>query len=251
MKRLSGLAAMLLLYASAARAQSTASVLVTDSENASPDVRTSATWENLLLEQAHSTDSVFGPTFVPTIRLGASGVALPFSLSPGPAEPASPTPTPRFVFGGSDDYRWQLALGVNWIRFRSSIFNASAVGIRSSVAYFTNSWFAIEGDVSASFAPQIYQKEHVKLLVYGAGPKIAWRQRQWEPWLHAIVGGAHEQPQTAASGRNAFAVLLGGGADYRFNPHLSGRLEADYARTSFFSQSQNNFQLSAGVVVHF
>lgn len=140
---------------------------------------------------------------------------------------------------------------MDWMRFRSSIFNASAVGVDSSVTYFMNNWFGVEGNVATAFAPEIFQQEHVKLLVYGAGPKIAWRQNKWEPWMHAILGGAHEQPQTGDNTKNAFAVELGGGADYRFNPRFSGRLEADWVRTSFFSQSQNNFKLMGGVVFHF
>ncbi len=112
-------------------------------------------------------------------------------------------------------------------------------------------WFAIEGNVSAAFAPQIFQNEHVKLAAYGAGPKIAWRQRQWEPWLHGIFGGAHEQPQTSGFSRNTYSIQAGGGADYRWNPRLSLRLEADYVRTGFFKQSQNDFQLAGGFVFHF
>jgi hypothetical protein len=167
--------------------------------------------------------------------------------SPAPA----PAPDPKFIYGGRDDFRWQLAIGADWIRFRSSIFNASTVGINTSVTYFTNEWFGVEGSVSTGFAPEIFDREHVKLLVYGAGPKIAWREKKWEPWAHAIFGGSHEQPQTAAGGKNSYAIEAGGGADYRFNPRFSGRLEADWVRTGFFSQSQNNFQLMGGVVFHF
>jgi opacity protein-like surface antigen len=163
----------------------------------------------------------------------------------------SPAPDPKFLYGGRDDFRWQLGIGAEWIRFRSSIFNASAVGVKASVTYFTNDWFGIEGNLSTGFAPEIFKNEHVKVLVYGAGPKIAWRERKWEPWAHVILGGAHEQPQTATFSKNAFAVEAGGGADYRFNPRLSGRLEANWIRTSFFSQSQNNFELMGGVVFHF
>ncbi len=188
---------------------------------------------------ASSSNVALEPTF-----------AAPLATAAPDASP-SPAPDPRFLYGGRDDFRWQLGIGADWIRFRSSIFNASAVGIKTSVTYFTNDWFGIEGNVSAAFAPQIFAKEHVKVLVYGAGPKIAWRQRKWEPWLHAIVGGAHEQPQTAGNSRNTFAVEAGGGADYRFNPRLSGRLEANWIHTSFFSQSQNNFELMGGVVFHF
>lgn len=191
------------------------------------------------------------PSFLipdPAAAPSASGTG---SATVSTADPEPAKPDPKFVFGGRDDFRFQLGIGVVWDRFRSSIFNASAVGINTSVGYFTNDWFAFEGNINASFAPTIFQNEHVKLLIYGAGPKIAWRQRKWEPWLHGLVGGIHEQPQTADSGRNAFAVQLGGGADYRWHPRLAVRLEADYIRASLFSQQQNNFQLMAGLVFHF
>jgi hypothetical protein len=170
---------------------------------------------------------------------------------PEPEPVPVPSPEPKFLYGGRDDFRWQLAIGADWFRFRSSKFNASAVGVKTGVTYFTNDWFGIEGTVTTGFAPTILQNEHVKLLTYGVGPKIAWRERRWEPWAHAIFGGAHEQPQTAGNSRNAFDIELGGGSDYRFNPRFSGRLEGDWVRTTFFSQSQNNFVLMGGVVFHF
>src|SRR5580704_6025925 len=206
----------------------------------------------------------FSATSAATASLALPAASLPLatSLTPLPASDAapgdaapdpvpSPTPAPKFIYGGRDDFRWQLGIGVDWLRFRSSIFNASAIGFNTSVTYFTNDWFGVEGDFSTGFAPEILDREHVKLLIIGGGPKIAWRERKREPWMHAIVGFAHEQPQTADNTRHAFAVKVGGGADYRFNPRLSGRLEGDWVRTSFFSQSQNNFELSAGVVFHF
>jgi hypothetical protein len=203
---------------------------------------------------AASTNS-FQPVAASALAPVPSFAALPASLSlPGNAAPEaspSPAPDPRFIYGGRDDFRWQLGIGADWIRFRSSLFNASAVGVDASVTYFTNEWFGIEGNVSTGFAPEIYKNEHVKLLVYGAGPKIAWREKKWEPWVHLIVGGSHEQPQTAGNSRNSYAIEAGGGADYRINPRFSGRLEGDWVRTGFFNQSQNNFQLMGGVVFHF
>jgi len=182
----------------------------------------------------------------------AEAPASAFALgNTAPDATPAPAPDPRFVYGGRDDFRWQLGIGVDWLRFRSSIFNASAVGVDSSVTYFTNEWFGVEGNIVTGFAPEILDREHVKLLIYGAGPKIALRQKKWEPWIHAIVGGAHEQPQTAGNSKNAFAVEAGGGADYRINPRFSARLEADWVHTNFFGQSQNNFKLTAGVVFHF
>jgi hypothetical protein len=195
--------------------------------------------------------STAGATFFPMPSFAPSpSVALPVANA-GPDPSASPAPDPKFIYGGRDDFRWQLAIGADWIRFRSSIFNASAVGFNTSVTYFTNEWFGIEGNISTDFAPQIFDREHVKLLVFGGGPKIAWRERKWEPWLHAIVGFAHEQPQTGDGSKNAFATKVGGGADYRFNPRFSGRLVGDWVYTGFFGQSQNNFELMGGVVFHF
>ena len=181
----------------------------------------------------------------------AIGSPNPSTIFAAPAPAAKPAPEPKFLYGGRDDYRWQLGLGATWIRFRSSIFNASAVGLKTSLTYYTNDWFAIEGNVTAAFAPEIFDREHVKLLIYGAGPKIAWRQKRWEPWAHVIFGGAHEQPQTAGNSRNAYSVQAGGGADYRWNPRVSFRLEGDYIRTGFFKESQNNFQLAGSLVFHF
>ena len=229
----------------AARAQQA----VPDSQNADRNVAadfSAAPGTNAVLFQpapaiASSPASSFGP---------AVAAASPFGTAAPDPSPL-PAPDPNFIYGGRDDFRWQLAIGFDWLRFRNSIFNASAIGVKSSVTYFTNDWFGIEGNVSATFAPEIYDREHVKVVVYGGGPKIAWRQKKWEPWAHAIIGGSHEFPQTAGNSKNAFAVKLGGGADYRFNPRFSGRLEGDWVRTSFFSQSQNNFELMGGVVFHF
>jgi opacity protein-like surface antigen len=182
----------------------------------------------------------------------ASAPAIATPLANAAPDPApSPAPNPKFIYGGRDDFRWQLGIGVDWLRFRNSIFNASAVGVKSSVTYFTNEWFGIEGNFSATFAPQIFDREHVKVLMYGAGPKIAWREKKWEPWAHAIIGGSHEQPQVAGNSKSSFATQVGGGADYRFNPRLSGRLEANWVHTNYFGQSQNNFELMAGIVFHF
>jgi opacity protein-like surface antigen len=188
----------------------------------------------------------------PGAFLGDPASAAPVPV-PSPALPGDPAPAPdpRFIYGSRDDYRWQLGLGASWERFRSTIFNASAVGVNTSISYYLNDWLGVEGNVMTGFAPEIFEREHVKLLNFTGGPRIAWRQRRWEPWAHVLIGVSHEQPQTAASSRNAFAVQAGGGADYRINPRLSLRLEGDWLRTLFFSQSQNNFTLMGGFVIHF
>jgi hypothetical protein len=219
-------------------------------ETAPIDFATTSGAQTTLLEPAH-----FGQvSFLPKEASDAGALkdwTVTATAAVATPEPAPATPEPKFIFGGRDDFRWQLGIGFAWTRFRSSLFNASAIGVNTSLSYFTNDWFALEGNINSTFAPTILVNEHVKLIVFGVGPKIAWRQRRWEPWLHALVGGIHEQPQTAGNSRLGFAAQLGGGADFRWFPRFSVRLEADLVRSNLFSQSQNNFQLAAGFVFHF
>jgi len=168
-----------------------------------------------------------------------------------PAAGAPAAPRPKFVFGARDDYRWQLGVGVEFFRFQSSRIYASLVGLNTTVTYFTNDWFAVEGNLVTGFAPQIYDREHVKYFGGGGGIRIGSRRERWEPWGHALVGGGHLQPQTADSSRTALMVQAGGGVDFRVNARLSLRAEGDYVFNNFFSEHQNNFQAVAGVVFHF
>jgi opacity protein-like surface antigen len=254
MNRLFAGALLVLGSVCAAQAQDPAPAGIEVKTSAAPDFLTTSAARVNLITPVGNAGALFVPDGLaePPANLGgvpplSTALAVPLT----DADPATPEPRPKFLFGGRDDYRWQLGLGIAWERFRSSVFNASAVGVNTSLGYFLNDWFGVEGDVSALFAPEILEHEHVKLLNYVVGPKIAWRQRRWEPWAHILVGGSHEQPQTAVSGKSAFALQAGGGADFRFNPRLSFRLNADYLHNTFFNQTQNNFLLGGGVVFHF
>lgn len=72
-----------------------------------------------------------------------------------------------------------------------------------------------------------------------------------EPWVHALGGWGHEQPQTAGNRRSALSVVAGGGMDYWMGKDVALRTEADYVGTNFFKSSQNNVQVSVGVVIRF
>jgi Outer membrane protein beta-barrel domain len=47
----------------------------------------------------------------------------------------------------------------------------------------------------------------------------------------------------------AFSWMLGGGTDYRINPHWAGRLKLDLLRTHIAEAGQSRFRLSLGVVL--
>jgi len=167
------------------------------------------------------------------------------------AQPGSGGAQPSVFYGSRDDYRWQLGVGVEFFRFQSSRINASLVGLNTTVTYFTNSWFALEGNVITGFAPEIYENEHVKMFGGAGGIRIGGRKAKWEPWAHGLVGGDHLQPQTAGVSRNALMAQAGIGVDYRVHARLSLRVEGDWVYTGFFNQMQNNFQGVAGAVFHF
>lgn len=183
-------------------------------------------------------------------------LATPPAASEGaeavPADPgAAPAAKPKYVFGGRDDYRWQLALGVEFLRFQSNVINASMAGLNTTVTYFTNDWFALEGNLVTGFAPEVYDREHVKYFGGGGGIRIGTRRAKFEPWGHALVGGGHLQPQTARNSRSALTAQAGIGLDYRVHARLSLRAETDYMYSTFYKQTQNNFQAVAAVVFHF
>jgi hypothetical protein len=175
------------------------------------------------------------------------------SVAGGEASAApEPAAKPKSVFGTRDDYRWQLGAGVEYFRFRSKVFTANMVGMNTTVTYFTNSWFAVEGNLVTGFASAIYTPHGLRKLFAGnVGMRIGGRRAHWEPFVHGMVGGSHLQPQTEDASRVSLMAQGGGGVDYRVNSRLSWRVEGDWAYTQYFGQTQNNFQGVTGIVMHF
>jgi opacity protein-like surface antigen len=232
--------AILLAVACAARAQEgdTSSLASSFGNAAAPFSETSAAQAKLFETDGAASDS--GTFATP------AAAAVPAAL------PAAPKPKPpKFVFGDRDDYRWQLYVGVEFYRFLSNIYIASLVGTNTTLDYYTNSWFAVEGSVVTGFAPPVVDNEHVKYFGGSGGIRIGGRRNQFEPWAHGLVGGSHLQPQTAGHSKNALSAQAGIGLDYRLNSRLSLRAELDWVYTAFFGQSQNNFQGTTGAVFHF
>lgn len=230
MKRLVLAVIAILGSAGLATAQSAALDFSTPSANSTP--RFTAASEGIQL-----VSSVTGDT-----------IAVPSPV----ANPAVPQPEPKFYYGNSEDYRFQLGIGYEYVRFRSAPFNANLNGLHTSLTYYLNDWFGLEGNMVAAFGTKAFG-DTSKYFLYTGGGRIAWRdsRRRYEPWMHALVGGLHMIPQVAVGGKNGFAFQAGAGVDLRFNSRLSFRAEGDYVRSQLYSQSQNNFQFGGGAVIHF
>jgi len=176
--------------------------------------------------------------------------ALSSAPLPGAALPDAPAPPPLDDFGN----RWDLAAGYEFVHFSSAPFSANLSGLHTSMAYSLNDWFAVEGSIVAAFGGDVFGPgETAKYVLLTGGGRIYWNRdpRRWSPWAHALVGGAHVNPQVANSSKNGFAFQAGGGVDYFFNPRLSFRGEGDYVLTRLYSGTQNNFQIGVGFVLHF
>jgi hypothetical protein len=189
-------------------------------------------------------------TPAPASSVGDASTASMAFATPAPAEPAA---KPKYgVFGDRDDYRWQLGVGVDYIHFQSSAFDSNMVGLNTTLTYFTNSWFGVEGSAITGFGPTVFgTKNHAKIFGGAGGIRIGGRRARWEPFAHALVGGSHLEPQTAEGGKGGLLAVAGGGVDFRVHSRLSFRGEADWLYTGFWSQSQNNLQIVGGVVLHF
>ena len=181
-------------------------------------------------------------------------LALPSANSfsfPSAALPDAPAP-PQRSYQDDDFYRWELAAGYEYVHFKSAPFSANLSGLHTDVTYYLKDWFGVEGDVVSAWGGDIFAARS-KYVSYTGGGRLSWGTsgHRWTPWAHALVGGVHVNPQTAAGGKNAFAVQAGGGVDWALVPRVSLRAEADYVHTRLYSSSQNNFQVGVGFVLHF
>jgi opacity protein-like surface antigen len=192
---------------------------------------------------------VFASLFcIPTTEIDAQEVsasALASAPSLTAAFPA-PQPRPRPQTIKDDDVQgtWELGLGYSFVRFQSSLFNASMNGLNTSVSYYLRDHLALEGSVTAAFS------EDARYLFYGGGVKVSKGNPKLQPFAHALIGGAHIFPR-AATGNNGFAFRLGGGAETRLLQQIWLRVEGDYVRSQLYSSGQNNFQAVAAINYRF
>jgi hypothetical protein len=188
-------------------------------------------------------------------ELGGAKIAAPkfagTNLAAPVAAAAMAAPTPQVIYRDTENDRWELGLGFTYVKFRSPAIDQNMVGLNTSVAYFPREWLGVEGNITAAFGGTIFANERTKYGGFTGGPKIVMRQRRWEPWVHALVGMAHVNPQLAGVGKNGVAIQVGGGADYTFGGQWAVRMEGDWVLTHLYSLSQNNFQLVTGLVLHF
>ncbi len=145
---------------------------------------------------------------IPTAEVAAQEVnaaALASGASLSAAYPV-PQPHPRPQTIRDDDVQgtWELGLGYAFVRFQSSLFNATMSGLNTSVSYYLRDHFAMEGNVTSAFGSQSSSSAAARYVFYGAGVKLSTGNPKLQPFAHALVGGVHMYPR-AAFGNNGIA----------------------------------------------
>ncbi len=94
-----------------------------------------------------------------------------------------------------------------------------------------------------------------KLYSFLFGPRVSVSVGKFTPFAQALVGAAHVSNDQSLVGLSdsdtSFAYAVGGGIDYKLIPAVAWRFQGDLVQTRFFSDTQDNFRFSTGIVLRF
>ena len=100
-----------------------------DTDNPAPDFSATSAGKATLPDFLAAADSFAEPRA--DSSFSAPGLSTALVAEPAPATPARPSPTPRFVYGGRDDYRWQLGVAFAHAEdLKGEFINTSSEGFR-------------------------------------------------------------------------------------------------------------------------
>ena len=133
MKRLFASAFLLLGSVGVARAQVSAPTLSIDRGNVAQEFSATSAAKATLQSDLAAADAFSGSAAKTASTFAAPVVATALALPLDNAEPASPSPRPRFLYGGRDDYRWQLGIATSLNQFSRAIGGALGVAILGAV----------------------------------------------------------------------------------------------------------------------
>ena len=135
-----------------------------------------------------------------------------------------------------------------------------------------NSWFGFVIDISGNYGTNninlvtvdgvsIVARTKLRAYTFMGGPQFALRRNsRLQPFARALFGGAwfsdsenvlaNNVPLFAESMESDSSVALGGGGgiDVLFSRRVGLRVAADYIRSYVFSNTQNNYRASVGLI---
>jgi opacity protein-like surface antigen len=126
-------------------------------------------------------------------------------------------------------------------------------GASGSVAGNLNDWFGVVGEFGGCRISGLPSGVSAHAFTYLFGPRVSYRNTsRLTPYAQVLFGGERATASVSGVGSgssNAFAMTLGGGADYSWNEHIAIRvIQAEYLYTRFGGTHQNNARIEAGIV---
>jgi hypothetical protein len=191
--------------------------------------------------------------------LKAVGLTIALFIFAGLA--SAQVPSGNIFFGYSYERTNTTAFGPNVIS--STVTGPNLHGWEASVEGKIVPFLGIVGDVSGHYGSQDFTEltPNGPLTVnvtgheqeYLVGPRLSIPISKFTPFAELMAGAAHIHTGGTLPGpsNTSFATAVGGGLDYKIFRPIAVRVEGDYLRTKFFSSTQNNLRLSAGVVFRF
>jgi hypothetical protein len=85
------------------------------------------------------------------------------------------------------------------------------------------------------------------------GPRVSVSIAGVRPFAHALIGASHMSQSATGINESStgFSDAIGGGVDIKLLPVIGWRFQGDYLQTRFFSDTQNTYRFSTGVVLRF
>jgi hypothetical protein len=92
------------------------------------------------------------------------------------------------------------------------------------------------------------------LGTYLFGVHVPYRKSdRFTPYASALIGKATVTGKVSGfkESSSGFGMALGGGVDVGLTKRLAWRVQADYLRTDFYKQIQDNYRFQTGIVLRF
>jgi opacity protein-like surface antigen len=145
---------------------------------------------------------------------------------------------------------WEVGGNYSFLRanINNTAFNLNGGG--GSLTENLNSWIGGRFEVNAWGGT--VAGENVSAQTFTYGPVFSYRRfDRVTPFAHIQLGAVHASGGYLGISESAFkfAATAGGGADVALSDRLAVRVQGDYLLTRFLNATQNNIQLSAGLVI--
>jgi hypothetical protein len=153
-----------------------------------------------------------------------------------------------------DDYpRGEFYVGYSHLRFTtggSTGFNGFNASITGNVSKYVGLKFDVAGHYKSEFGDSL----SVYNVLGGVQLKQNSREARVKPFAHALAGIARFKASAGGFGdfsETGFAGVIGGGLDIRAGRRFDVRaIQVDYNPTRIVGETNHNFRIGAGIVIH-